>query len=228
MMRHFRQIKAQHPDAIVLYRMGDFYELFLADAELAAPLLDITLTSRDKGKAEPIPMCGFPVHSAEAYIKRLAELGHCVAICEQVEDPKAADGKRLVRREVVEVVSPGLVGDPTGLDGTREIALVALALPDTAPGSAGAFGIAALDATTGDFRATSVAQDPETASGPAMLPDVACEELERIAPREVLVADVDLPRLRPLLSRLLPDALLTQVPASSYQPAGAAARSAGV
>jgi DNA mismatch repair protein MutS len=72
MMRHFLEIKAQHPDAIVLYRMGDFYELFLADAETAAPLLDLTLTSRDKGKPDAVPMCGFPVHSADGYVKRLA------------------------------------------------------------------------------------------------------------------------------------------------------------
>ena len=82
MMRHFRQIKAQNPDAIVLYRMGDFYELFQDDAEVAAPLLDLTLTTRDKAKADAVPMCGFPVHSADGYIKRLAELGHRVAALE--------------------------------------------------------------------------------------------------------------------------------------------------
>ena len=152
MMRHFREIKTQNPDAIVLYRMGDFYELFEEDAELAAPLLDLTLTTRDKAKPDPVPMCGFPVHSADGYIKWLAELGHRVAICEQVEDPKQAGGKRLVRREVVEVVTPGLVGDPEGIEAAQEVALVAIA-----PGEGGEeIGIAALDATTGDFRATRV------------------------------------------------------------------------
>ena len=113
MMRQYVAVKAQYPDAIVCYRMGDFYELFLEDAELAAPLLDITLTSRDKDSANPVPMCGFPVHAADQHIKRLAELGYKVAICEQVEDPKTVTGKRLVKREVVEVVTP--MSDEAGL-----------------------------------------------------------------------------------------------------------------
>ena len=91
MMRQFLAIKAEHPDAIVFYRMGDFYEMFLHDAELAAPLLDIALTTRDRGKEDAVPMCGIPVHAALPHIKRLADLGHRVAICEQVEDAKAAD-----------------------------------------------------------------------------------------------------------------------------------------
>ena len=86
--------------------MGDFYEMFLADAERAAPLLDIQLTTRDKGKSDAVPMCGFPVHSAVAYVKRLTDLGHRVAICEQVEDPRASAGRRLVKREIVEVITP--------------------------------------------------------------------------------------------------------------------------
>ena len=107
MMRQYLAIKAEHPDALVFYRMGDFYELFLDDAEVAAPLLDITLTTRDKGKPDAIPMCGIPVHSADGYLRKLTELGRRVAICEQVEDPKTTKG--MVRREVVRVVSPGTV-----------------------------------------------------------------------------------------------------------------------
>src|SRR6516165_11714900 len=109
MMRQYLAIKARHPDAIVFYRMGDFYEMFLRDAELAAPILDIALTTRDKGKPDAVPMCGVPVHAADGYVKRLAEAGHRVAICEQVEashsgaaSPRSARG--LVRREVIEVV----------------------------------------------------------------------------------------------------------------------------
>ena len=83
MMRQFLAVKEQHPDAVVFYRMGDFYEMFLADAELAAPILDITLTTRDKGKSDPVPMCGVPAHSVDGYVKRLAELGHRVAISEE-------------------------------------------------------------------------------------------------------------------------------------------------
>ena len=85
MMKQYLAIKKTQPNAMLFYRMGDFYELFLSDAEKAAPLLDITLTTRDKGKSDPVPMCGVPVHSADGYIKKLAELGHRVAICEQVE-----------------------------------------------------------------------------------------------------------------------------------------------
>ena len=151
MMRQYLGIKADHPDAIVFYRMGDFYEMFLDDAERAAPLLDIVLTTRDKGKDDPVPMCGVPVHSAEQYIKRLADLGHRVAICEQMEDPRRLTGRRLVKRAVVEVVTPGLVGDPVGIEGSEEVSLVALCPAEN--GQAGA--LAALDASTGEFRGTS-------------------------------------------------------------------------
>ena len=96
MMKQYLAVKAEHPEAIVFYRMGDFYEMFLGDAERAAPLLDIALTTRDKNKPDPVPMCGVPVHAADPHIKRLAELGHRVAICEQVEDAKKAGGRRLV------------------------------------------------------------------------------------------------------------------------------------
>jgi DNA mismatch repair protein MutS len=150
MMRQYLAIKAKHPEAIVFYRMGDFYEMFLHDAEVAAPLLDIQLTTRDKGKQDAVPMCGVPVHAADAHMKRLAELGHRVAICEQVEDPKVAGGRRLVKREVVEVVTPGLVGDPEGVESKSDLVLAAVS-----PGAE--FGLALLDSTTGRFRATAAA-----------------------------------------------------------------------
>lgn len=228
MMRHFLSIKSQHPDAIVLYRMGDFYELFLADAETAAPLLDLTLTSRDKGKEDAVPMCGFPVHSADGYIKRLAELGHRVAICEQVEDPKSTGGKRLVRREVVEVVTPGLVGDPEGLDGAREVALVALAR-----GARGEVGIATLDVTTGAFRATCAnAHDPEGIAGEsssvAGLPALALEEIERIAPREVLVPDGAPPAFLEAISMVLPGSVITVLSPERFRAEAAPARPPGL
>ncbi len=180
MMRQFLEVKAQYPDAIIFYRMGDFYEMFLDDAELVAPLLDIALTSRDKNKPDPVPMCGVPVHAAAGHIKRLAELGHRIAICEQVEDPKRAGGKRLVRREVVEVVTPGLVGDPEGLDGRTIVAVAALAFDAETE----RFGLAVLDASTSDFRATLVA-----APGCEVreLPTVLRQELARVAPRELLL-----------------------------------------
>jgi DNA mismatch repair protein MutS len=200
MMRQYLAIKAQHPDAIVFYRMGDFYEMFLQDAERAAPLLEIALTSRDKGKADPVPMCGVPVHAADQHVKRLAELGHRVAICEQVEDPRKTGGRRLVRREVIEVVTPGLVGDPEGIAAHHEVALAAVHVTD------GAVGLAVLEASTGDFRATCL--EEASATAPAVL-----EELRRLAPREVLAAAGDAPILSEALAEVLPETAVTPLPA---------------
>ena len=146
MMRQYLAIKQRHPDAILFYRMGDFYEMFLRDAEIAAPLLDIALTTRDRGKPDAVPMCGVPVHAADPHVKRLAERGYRVAICEQVEEARAA-GRGLVRRDVVEVVTPGLVGDPESIEARRELCIAALE-----PGEV--FGLALLDASTGELRAT--------------------------------------------------------------------------
>lgn len=211
MMKQYLGVKVRYPDAFVFYRMGDFYELFLEDAERAAPLLDITLTTRDKDKPDPVPMCGVPVHSAEGYIKRLAELGHRVALCEQVEDPKETAGRKLVRRDVVEVITPGLVGDPSGLDGGREVTVLALALqPDEV-------GIASLDASTGNFRSTREAREGQA------LPPAILDELERIGPREILVSE-DLPDSDPvwtILRARLPQASCTRVAGGSFAPAKA-------
>jgi DNA mismatch repair protein MutS len=209
MMRQYLAIKAQHPDAILFYRMGDFYEMFLDDAERAAPLLDIALTTRDKGKPDAVPMCGVPVHSADAYVKQLTGRGLRVAICEQVEDPRDS-GRRLVRREVVEVITPGLVGDPAGLEAAREVALVALE-----PGTPGRpAGLAALDASTGDFRATEAM--PDTAAD--LLPLELAHELQRIAPREVLLPADAAEGLRERLARLLPEAAQTALARDAFAP----------
>jgi DNA mismatch repair protein MutS len=222
MMRQFLAIKADYPDAVLCYRMGDFYELFLDDAVLVAPLLDITLTSRDKNKDkegyEAVPMCGFPVHSAEGYIKRLAEFGHRVAICEQVEDPKEAGGKRLVKRGVVEVVTPGLVGDPSGLDGAQEVAVMSVVLGR--PGEPA--GLAILDASTGDFRATRVDGKPGDS-----VPELLLDELRRVSPREILCVAEDREQLAARLQSLLPKAVLTRVPAVSFDPSLAPVQPAG-
>jgi DNA mismatch repair protein MutS len=217
MMRQYLAIKARHPDAIVFYRMGDFYEMFLADAELAAPLLDIALTTRDKGKPDAVPMCGVPVHGAEPYLRRLAELGHRVAICEQVEDARAAGGRRLVRREVIEVVTPGLVGDPEGLAGDREVALAALHV------AGGSIGLAVLEASTGDFRATALDAGAAGAAASAEL----IEELRRVAPRELLLAAPLSEELRAALADALPGATLTAVDPASFDPGAAPLRPEG-
>ena len=215
MMRQYLAIKARHPDAIVFYRMGDFYEMFLRDAELAAPLLEITLTTRDKGKPDAIPMCGIPVHAADAYVKRLAELGHKVAICEQLEVPPARGSRGLVKRDVVEVITPGLVGDPTGLDGAGEVTLVALAPP---PPGAAVFGLAALDASTGDFRATQIGVTGDPTS--AALPTALLDEIARIAPREILLPHGFEEALGVPLRALLPGTALAAVDAATFASEG--------
>jgi DNA mismatch repair protein MutS len=211
MMRQYLAIKAKHPDSILFYRMGDFYEMFLRDAELAAPLLEIALTTRDKGKPDAVPMCGVPAHAVDAYIQRLAELGHRVAVCEQVEDSSQTGGRRLVRREVVEVVTPGLIGDPSGIAPAQELVLVALL-----PGAV--YGLAALDASTGDLRATEAA-----APADARLPPELAQELLRLEPRELLCPAPLEPELEAALARLLPKTARTPVPAESFQPAHAPA-----
>ncbi len=218
MMRQFVKVKAQYPDAVIFYRMGDFYEMFLDDAELVAPILDIALTSRDKGKKDAVPMCGVPVHAADGHIKRLAELGHRIAICEQVEDPKEAGGKRLVRREVVEVVTPGLVGDPEGLDARQVVAVAAIA---NERGS-DTFGLAVLDASTADFRATEVAGTPTDfplAGQDAALPDTLVEELSRIAPRELLVPAERLEQWQDALTERLDEVALTSLEEKQFESA---------
>jgi DNA mismatch repair protein MutS len=155
LMQQYREIKARYTDAVLFFRMGDFYEMFEEDATLAARELGLTLTSRNNGGASEVPLAGVPVKAAAEYLRRLVELGHRVAICEQVEDPKLAKG--IVRREVVEVVSPGAVLGHDWLDGSRNNFLAALL-----PGEAS--GIAAIDLSTGEFvLETVVAADVEAA-----------------------------------------------------------------
>ncbi|MDB5341144.1 MAG: mutS 2, partial [Planctomycetaceae bacterium] len=113
-MQRYQEVKKQHPDAILLFRMGDFYELFYEDAQTAARVVGLTLTSRDKGSPNPIPMAGFPYHQLDNYLRKLIQAGYRASVCEQVEDPKLAKG--LVRREVSRVVTPGTLTDDALLD----------------------------------------------------------------------------------------------------------------
>ena len=146
-MRQYLDAKRQHRDAIVLFRMGDFYEMFFEDAITASRVLEITLTSRSKDSSgTAIPMCGMPYHALDGYLSRLIRKGYRVAICEQVEDPKKAKG--LVKREVTRVVSPGTFTDAGYLD-AREPAFLAAVVhqpPDR-------YGVACLDVSTGEFSA---------------------------------------------------------------------------
>ena len=168
LMQQYREIKARHTDAILFFRMGDFYEMFLDDAKLAARELGLTLTSRNSGAAADIPLAGVPVKAGGEYLRRLVERGYRVAICEQVEDPKLAKG--VVRREVVETVSPGAIFDADWLDGSRNNFLVAVLPGDPA-------GVAALDLSTGEFVLETV--------DPIDLPAT----LARYDPREVVLPE---------------------------------------
>ena len=145
-MRQYAEMKERYPDCILFFRMGDFYEMFFEDALTASKILEITLTSRNKNSKDAIPLCGFPYHAVSSYIAKLIEKGHKVAICEQVEDPKFAKG--VVRREVVRVVTPGLVLDTENLRAKENNFLAALVIRD------GRFGLACADISTGEFLVT--------------------------------------------------------------------------
>jgi DNA mismatch repair protein MutS len=143
-MKQYVEIKEKYPDCILLYRMGDFYEMFFEDAVTAAPLLEITLTSRNKGKENSVPLCGFPYHAASTYIAKLVEKGFKVAICEQVEDPKKAKG--IVKREVIRVITPGLVLEEENLAAGENNYLACLCAEKDL------LGLAFLDISTGEFQ----------------------------------------------------------------------------
>ena len=163
--------KEAHPDALVFFRMGDFYELFFSDAEAAAAALDIALTQRGEHNGSPVPMCGVPQHAAEAYLARLIRRGFRVAVAEQMEDPKARTGKAPIRREVVRLITPGTITEEALLEAGRVNLLLALALD----GRAGV-GAAWLDVSTGLFETMGLAQ--------ADLPSL----LGRLEPAEILAA----------------------------------------
>ncbi len=143
LMKQYREIKRQHLDAILLFRMGDFYEMFDQDAVTASKVLEITLTARNKSKGIETPLCGFPYHAVDGYIAKLIRRGFKVAVCEQVEDPKLAKG--IVKREVIRVVTPGTVLDSNLLDAKDNNYLASLY-----PAKDG-FGLSFLDISTGDF-----------------------------------------------------------------------------
>jgi DNA mismatch repair protein MutS len=168
-MRQYAAIKKAHPNALLFFRLGDFYELFFDDAVLAARELQITLTSRNKEKGVAIPMCGVPYHAAESYIAKLIRRGYKVAVCEQVEDPRLA--KKLVRREVTRVVTPGTAAD-SSLNAEENNFLAAVATVGDR------VGFAALDLSTGEFRATEFAGE---SAGRRIQ-----EELEQLRPKEML------------------------------------------
>src|SRR5690348_985488 len=149
-MRQYLDAKRQYRDAIVFFRLGDFYEMFYEDALVAARALELTLTSRSRDAGgNSIPMCGVPYHAADGYVARLVKKGFRVAICEQVEDPKKSKG--LVRREVVRVVSPGTLTDSNYLEAREPAYLMAIVAPPAQTSGAATLGVALIDISTGEF-----------------------------------------------------------------------------
>ena len=201
MMAQYLEVKRAHPDCLLFYRMGDFYELFFEDAVAAAKALDIALTRRGRHEGEDIPMCGVPVHAAEAYLARLIRQGFRVAVCEQMEDPTEArrrGGKAVVRREVVRIVTPGTLTEDTLLDARRHNYLAALA------GAQGAWALAWLDMSTGDFQVEPAARERLAAT------------LARLVPGEIVVPERVL--AQPELFELLDEwkARLTPQPSARF------------
>jgi DNA mismatch repair protein MutS len=205
MIGQFLAIKADHPDCLLFYRMGDFYELFFDDAVAAAAALDITLTKRGKHAGTDIPMCGVPVHAAESYLARLIRHGFRVAVCEQAEDPAEARRQRgykaLVRREVVRLVTPGTLTEDSLLDARAHNYLAAYAV------AGGGRALAWCDISTGAFQTQPVADDEALAS-----------RLAALAPGEILVADRD--ESQPAALADWADRLTRQAPALFDSAAG--------
>jgi DNA mismatch repair protein MutS len=179
-MEQYIEIKAANPDCLLFYRMGDFYELFFEDAEVAARALGIVLTKRGKHLGRDIPMCGVPIHRADEYLHRLIALGHRVAVCEQLEDPaeaKKRGGKSVVRRDVIRLVTPGTLTEDTLLDARRNNYLLAIARARASVGEESRFALAWIDISTGEFR---IAECDRA----GLAADIA-----RLEPGEIIVSD---------------------------------------
>src|SRR3954464_11056381 len=177
-IEQFIEIKAANPDCLLFYRMGDFYELFFEDAEIAARALGIVLTKRGKHLGRDIPMCGVPIHRSDEYLHRLIALGHRVAVCEQLEDPaeaKKRGAKSVVKRNVVRLVTPGTLTEDTLLDAKRNNYLAAIARA-RASTEAAAFALAWIDISTPEFRVTECDRV-------GLAPEIA-----RLEPGEIIVS----------------------------------------
>ncbi len=193
MLRQYLRLKEQAPDCILFFRMGDFYEMFYEDAQLASRVLSIALTSRDRGQPDPVPMCGVPHHAADGYLAKLVEAGFKVAVCDQVEDPRLAKG--LVKREITRVVSPGMFIDPEHLPAQANRYLAALHLGRQA------YGLACLDLASGEFLATTLPS-----------PQALAHELARLEPAELVLAESQ--QAHPALNEL--KAQLGETPRTIY------------
>jgi DNA mismatch repair protein MutS len=211
MIAQYLEIKAAHPDCLLFYRMGDFYELFFVDAEVASAALGIVLTKRGKHAGADIPMCGVPIDRADDYLRRLIQLGHRVAVCEQIEDPaeaKKRGAKSVVRRAVVRLVTPGTITEDQLLEPARANVLVAVALLKGS-GAEPIFGLAAVDISTGAFTVSETAE-----SGLA-------SEISRLDPSELVVPELSL--TQPQLNRILTASRASVTPVSESMSEAASA-----
>ncbi|HEX3034220.1 MAG TPA: DNA mismatch repair protein MutS [Thermodesulfobacteriota bacterium] len=170
MIKQYLKIKKQYPDAILFFRLGDFYEMFFEDANIASKILGITLTSRNKSEKNPVPLCGVPYHSIEPYVSKLLQHGYKVAICEQIEDPKLAKG--VVERKVIKVLTPGVILDSEKLDSKSNNFLAAIYF------NGKSYGIACADISTGEFKTTSFPTFDDLSG-----------ELSNLEPKEVLLPE---------------------------------------
>ena len=172
MMRQYFEIKEQYKDCILMYRLGDFYEMFFDDALIASKTLEITLTGRECGQEERAPMCGVPFHAVDGYIARLVAAGYTVAICEQTEDPATVKAGNIVKREVIRVVTPGTIIDASALEDTKNNYLCSVCRRGKK------IGVSFVDITTGEIFANEFAG-----------PDCEIQllnEISRFAPAEVI------------------------------------------
>jgi DNA mismatch repair protein MutS len=216
MMEQFIEIKAANPDSLLFYRMGDFYEMFFGDAEVASRALGITLTKRGKHNGADIPMCGVPVHAADDYLQKLIGLGHRVAVCEQIEDPaeaKKRGSKSVVRRDVIRLVTPGTITEEKLLAPSESNFLMALGrVKGGSDGAAGSYALAWIDISTGAFRVSETTAERLAA------------DIFRVDPKELILAEPVFhdPELRPVFDLI--DRVASPQPASLFDSASATMR----
>lgn len=208
MMQRYMEVKAETPGTVLLFRMGDFYELFHEDAELAAKVIGLTLTCRDKGSANPTPMAGFPYHQLESYLHKLIAAGHKVSICDQVEDPKTAKG--MVRREVTRIVTPGTLTDE-GLLNPKESNFIAAVCPVK-----DAIGLAWLELSTGRFQCMEVEEKKEHSDAASL--SAFLDELARVNPSECLIPESAKGHAPYLRLMELDSTVITERPPWSFAP----------
>jgi len=223
MLAQYLRLKEQHRDAVLMFRLGDFYEMFFEDAQRASAILDITLTARNKSDPNPIPLCGVPFHSVDGYIQKLLAAGCKVAICEQVEDPK--DAKGLVERDVVRVITPGTVLEEENLDPRSGSFLAVVARDGTS------WALTACDLSTGEVRVMEFAPaaversgkgaDAASPLGDDEVVDAVAEELARLGAKELVIAP-ELQAALPRLTAQAPDVFRSLAPAEWFDGAEAA------